>query len=215
LRTGRWGIWQRYRGQTERGSWAARVIAQLGESVVLALLVFCATGVAGASASTPAPQKAPSAGTSGRPSPDPAPQADVKPRVSTSTAPAVRRPVVVSSAPAETTPRIVHVQTSPATTPAAPSSSARATTASPPVTPHLAPHRPTAARRPPVIERPRSQVTSLAFPLTLPRDLLLLPRTGTDSRSNGVLLLLSAMAMGLLTLASLSLLRRLRRLELQ
>jgi hypothetical protein len=191
------------------------VIAQLGESVVLALLVFCATGAAGASASTPAPQKAPSAGTSGQPSPDPAPQADVKPHVSIPTAPAVRRPVVVSSAPAETTPRIVHVQTSPATTPAAPSSSTRAPTPSRPVTPHLARHRPTAARRPPVTERPRSQATSLAFPLTLPRDLLLLPRAGTDSRSDGVLLLLSAMAMGMLTLASLSLLRRLRRLELR
>jgi hypothetical protein len=45
--------------------------------------------------------------------------------------------------------------------------------------------------------------------------LLLLPRAGTDSRSDGVLLLLSAMAMGMLTLASLSLLRRLRRLELR
>jgi hypothetical protein len=78
---------------------------------------------------------------------------------------------------------------------------------------HATTHRATAARRPPAALRPKSQVTSVAFPLSLPRDLLLLPHVGTDSRGGGVLLLLSAAAMGVLTLASLSLLRRLRRLE--
>ena len=206
MRTGRWGIWQRYRGQTERGSWTARVIARLGESVVLALLTLCFVGAAGAGASAPTPQKAPASGQSGQPSPDPAPQAEVKQHVSIPTAPALRRPTVVSSAPAETNPRPVHLKTSPVTE-AAPS------TGHPPSRPAVATHRPTAPHRSPATHRRQSQVTSLAFPLTLPRDLLLLPRASSDSRSNGVLLLLSAVAMGVLTLASLSLLRRLRRLE--
>jgi hypothetical protein len=60
---------------------------------------------------------------------------------------------------------------------------------------------------------------SLAFPLAWPKDLLVLPRAtlqaGTASRRSGVLLLLSAVAMGVLALAGVSLLRRLRRLELR
>lgn len=210
MRTGRRGRWQRYRGQTERGSWTARVIARLGESVVLALLFLCGAGATFATASAPAPQTAPSARQSAQPSPDPAPQAEVKSHVSVPETPTVHRSTVVSSTPAETTPRVVHVQSSPVTT-IAPSSGARATTPSRPVTPRRA----STTRRPPAIHHPRSQATSVAFPLAWPKDLVLLPRAGTESRGDGVLLLLSAAAMGVLTLASLSLLRRLRRLELR
>jgi len=57
----------------------------------------------------------------------------------------------------------------------------------------------------------------LAFPLALPRDLLLLPsdalRAGDPTRRNGVLLLLSAVAMAVVAAASFTLLRRLRRLD--
>jgi hypothetical protein len=211
LQTGRWGLWQRYRGQTERGSWTARVIARLGESVVLALALLCCVGTAGAAASAPTPQKAPASGQSSQPSPDPAPQAEVKPHVSTPTAPAVRRPVVVSSAPADTTPATTPRLVTSSVRPVAPSTGGRA-----PTTSRLATtQRAAASHRPPATHRPRSQITSLTFPLTLPRDLLLLPRAGADSRGDGVLLLLSAAAMGVLTLASLSLLRRLRRIELR
>jgi hypothetical protein len=208
LQTRRRGLWQRYRGQTEKGSWTARVIARLGELVVLAFLGLCLVGAAGANASVPTPQKAPASGQSGQPSPDPAPQAEEKQHVSIPSAPAIRRPVVVTSAPAETTPRLVHLGTSPVTT-ATPS-----TTSHPPSRPAVT-HRLTTPRHPSATHRRQSQVTSLAFPLALPKDLILLPRASTDSRSDGVLLLLSAVAMGVLTLASLSLLRRLRRLELR
>ena len=211
MRTGRWGLWQRYRGQTERGSWTARVIARLGEWVVLALASLCCVGTAGAAASGPAPQKAPASGQSSQPSPDPAPQAEVKPHVSTPTAPAVRRPVVVSSAPADTTPATTPRLVTSAVSTVAPASGSRAAT-----TPrHATTQRAAAPHRPPATRRPRSQITSLTFPLTLPRDLMLLPRAGADSRSDGVLLLLSAVAMGVLAVAGLSLLRRLRRLELR
>jgi len=210
LQTRRWGIWQRYRGRTDRGSWTARVIARLGEPVALALLSLCCVGAAGASAASPAPQKAPVSAQSGQPAPDPAPQAEVQPRVSIPKTTVSSRPVVVSSTPTETTPRIVHVVTSPVIT-VAPSSGGRPAPPSRPATTH----KPSPASRPKATHRPRSQVTSVAFPLTWPKDLVLLPRAGTDNRSDGVLLLLSAMAMGVLTLASLSLLRRLRRLELR
>ncbi len=176
--------------------------------VLLALLFLCGAATAAASASAPAPQKAPSSGQSGQPSPDPAPQAEVKPRVLIPSAPAVSHPVVVSPAPAETTPRLVQVETSQATT-AAPSSGGRPSAPSRPATTH----RSSTAHRLPATHHPKSQVTSLAFPLTLPKDLVLLPHAGTDSRNDGVLLLLSAVAMGVLALASLTLLRRLRRLE--
>jgi hypothetical protein len=212
LRTRRWGIWQRYRGQTDRGSWTARVIAQLGEAVTVALLSFCCVGTASAGAAIPTPQKAPVSisGQSDQPSPDPAPQSAVRAHVSIPKTTVISPPVVVSSTPTETTPRLVHVVTRPVTTVAASSGGRPATPARPATT-----HRTRTAPRRPATHHPRSQVTSLAFPLTWPKDLVLLPRARTDSRRDGVLLLLSAVAMGVLALASLSLVRRLRRLELR
>jgi len=59
----------------------------------------------------------------------------------------------------------------------------------------------------------------LSFPLALPRDLLLLPgralQAGETGHRDGMLLLLTSLAMAVLAVASLSLLRRLRRLELR
>ena len=220
MRTGRRRLRQRYRGQTDRSSWAARIFARWGEALVLALLLLGCLGAAGASAANPAPQKAPASTSSPQPSPDPAPQAEVKPstsHTSAPTAPAVRSPVAVSSSPAPTntstatSPRSVQLATSPAAT-GAQSHGARV----PPRSRRTATHT-TAAHHLAATPRDSPQTTSIPFPLALPRDLLLLPRaalnSGTDSRRNGVLLLLSAVAMGVLALASLTLLRRLRRLE--
>jgi hypothetical protein len=219
LRTGRRRLRQRYRGQTDRSSWAARVFALSGEALILALLLMGFLG-AGASAATPTPQKAPASTSSRQPSPDPAPQAEVKPstsHTSTPTAPATRRPTAVSSSPAPTNtsagtrPRVVQLATSPAAT-GVPSRGARVPPRSRPTA-----TRATAAHHSPATPRDSPQATSIPFPLALPRDLLLLPRaafnSGTNSRRNGVLLLLSAVAMGVLALASFALLRRLRRLE--
>ena len=59
----------------------------------------------------------------------------------------------------------------------------------------------------------------MSFPLTWPKDLLLLPgralRGGETGHRDGVLLLLTSLAMAVLAVASLALLRRLRRLELR
>ena len=175
---------------------------------MLALLFLCCVGAAGANASAPTPQKAPS----GQPSPDPAPQAETKPHTSTPSTPAISRHVAVSSARTESapvTPRAV-VRTTTVTT-VAPASDSPAT----PPARHATTQRHAAVHRATPTRHPESQTTSLAFPFTLPRDLLLLPHAGTDSRGGGVLLLLSAAAMGVLALASVSLLRRLRRLELR
>ena len=220
MRTGRSRLRQRYRGQTDRSSWAARVFARSGEALVLALLLSGCLGTAGASAANPTPQKAPASASSRQPSPDPAPQAEVKPstsHTSAPTAPATRSPVVVSSSPAPTNtsaairPRLVQLPTSPAAT-GGPSSRARVLPRSRRAATHA-----TAAHHSPATHHDSPQTTSIPFPLALPRDLLLLPRaalnSGTDGRRNGLLLLLSAVAMGVLALASLTLLRRLRRLE--
>jgi hypothetical protein len=222
LRKGRRRLRQRYRGQTDWSSWAARVFARSGEALVLALLLLSCLGAASASAANPTPQTAPASKSSGEPSPDPAPQAEVKrstSHTSTPSAPATRRPGAVSSSPAPTNtsaatrPRSVRLAASPATT-GAPSGAARV-----PPRSGLKATRATAAHHSPATHRTSQQTTSIPFPLALPRDLLLLPRaalnSGAESRRNGVLLLLSAVAMGILALASLTLLRRLRRIELQ
>lgn len=59
----------------------------------------------------------------------------------------------------------------------------------------------------------------LSFPLSWPKDFLLLPdralHSGETGNRDGVLLLLTSLAMAVLAVASLALLRRLRRLELR
>jgi len=73
------------------------------------------------------------------------------------------------------------------------------------------------AHRAPAPRQARSEATQLSFPLSLPRDLLLLPgsalHAGETGHRDGVLLLLSSLAMAVLAVASFTLLRRLRRLE--
>jgi hypothetical protein len=187
----------------------------MGRMVVVALLVLSwfAPAVAGAAshrvAAEPSPQKAPPTSSS-TPAPDPAPQAVPKSHVSHSTPP----PVTTRTTPVFVAPRIVH-----ATAPRA--VAARASSANPtPVTvARPAPHHPShAAPRHRVAAPPAAHPISLSFLLGLfPADLLRLPRdalhAGANSRPDGVLLLLSSLAMGVVAVSSFALFRRLKRLE--
>jgi hypothetical protein len=75
-------------------------------------------------------------------------------------------------------------------------------------------HRAHAPARHPVVARPAAHPISLAFVLgILPSDLFRVPQAaGAVSHPDGVLLLLSSVAMGVLAAASFAMLRRLRRL---
>jgi hypothetical protein len=211
---------QRRRGQTDAGSWAARIIGRICGAMILVIVVSGWLAAAGATAaargqaSDPAPQKAPSSGTSGQPAPDPAPQAATSPapHQSTVTSPAVRKRVVIT--PAAT------VVVTPARTVSAPATHNTAASSPPPT--RTAQHNSPARVHTPRVATPhhaRSQATRLSFPLALPRDLLLLPgaalHEGTAGHRDGVLLLLTSLAMAALAVASFTLLRRLRRLELR
>ena len=212
------GMWQRPWGQTDAGSWAARITARIsGTMILVVLLTWPAVAVAGAAtrgqASDPAPQKAPTSGASSQPSPDPAPQASTTSPVthrSTVTTPAIRVPVV-------TTPTRTAV-VAPTSTVIAPAANV-ATSSQPPAQParHAStPH--VSIRRAPAPHHMRSQTTQLSFPLALPRDLLLLPGKAlhdTSGRRDGLLLLMTSLAMAALAVASFALFRRLRRLELR
>lgn len=221
------GLRQRYRGHTEEGSWAAHVSARFGATVVLALLLSSCVAVAVAGAASrgragdPAPQKAPIAAPPAQPSPDPAPQAKVRSAVSHTSipktpvlrVPTVTSPVTTRSAPA-TQPRLVHSGTSTLANAGSPTGSRARTQLGHPVSHRHAAARPPKARPAPATRRTPSRIT-LAFP----KDLLQLPRAalhaGSDSRGGGALLVLSSLAMGVLAIASVALLRRLRRLELR
>jgi hypothetical protein len=211
---------QRRRGQTDAGSWAAHIVARICETMIVVLVVSCWLAAAGASAAArghsadPAPQKAPTSAASSQPTPDPAPQAATTspaPHQSIVTRPAIREPVV--STPTRTvvvTPARTVSTTAAKTVASSPSPAQPVRHVSPPPAraPHVAaPHH------------ARSQATRLSFPLALPRDLLLLPgaavREGTTGHRDGVLLLLTSLAMAVLAVASFALLRRLRRLELR
>jgi hypothetical protein len=68
------------------------------------------------------------------------------------------------------------------------------------------------------VHRTKSDAVSFSFPFTsLPKTLFWLPRAAfraeARTQGDGVLLLLSSLAMGGLAVASFALLRRLRRLE--
>lgn len=215
--------WQRRRGQTDAGSWAARIVARICGTMILALVASSWPTAAGATAATrghasdPAPQKAPVVGSSSQPSPDPAPQAEVRSTVthtSVPRTPTIRVPVVVTPATTVRTPAST-VRT-PAATVSAPA--ANSVTSSP--SPAQPVRRNSSHVRVPHVATPhhaRPQATRLSFPLALPRDLLLLPAAalhdGTTGHRDGVLLLLSSLAMAVLAVASFTLLRRLRRLE--
>lgn len=218
--TGLREAWQRRRGQTHAGSWAAQIVARTCGTVVVVLVISSWPAAAGATAATarhsadPAPQKAPTtAGGASQPAPDPAPQA-------ASTAPASHRSA--STGPVTRVPVIVTPTTSAATRTGTVGTPTQRTAVSspPPAQPvrHTSAPRLTAHRASPP-HHAQSQPTHLSFPLALPRALLFLPdtalRAGDTGHRNGVLLLLTSLAMAVLAVASFMLLRRLRRLELR
>jgi hypothetical protein len=208
----------------DAGSWAARIVARICGTMILALVASSWPAAAGATAVTrghasdPAPQKAPVVGSSSQPSPDPAPQAEVGSTVthtSVPRTPTIRVPVVVAPATTVRTPAST-VRT--AATVGAPA--ANNVTSSP--SPAQPVRRNSSHVRVPHVAAPhhaQPQATRLSFPLALPRDLLLLPdralHVGEAGHRDGVLLLLSSLAMAVLAVASFALLRRLRRLELR
>jgi hypothetical protein len=187
--------------------------------MILALVALSWPGAAGATAATrghasdPAPQKAPTSGASSQPTPDPAPQANTTssppPHRSTVSSPTIRVPVITT--PART------VVVTPTTTVSAPATKIVASHPHQPARPTSPAHA--RAHRAATPRHAQSQATPLSFPLAIPRDLLLLPGTalgaGTTGHRNGVLLLLSSVAMAVVAVASFTLLRRLRRLELR
>jgi len=220
LRIARVDVAQRYGGQAHTGSWTARIFARLGGAAVVAVLALsCLTlPAAQAAASTghagdPSPQAAPGA-TASTPAPDPAPQAATRSTPSHTSAPST--PAIRQSTSTVSTERPVTVTVSPVV-PARTSSTPPAVNSTPsnPASAHRASHR--TARHVPAARPGSTRVGPLTFPLALPRDLLLLPsdalHVGDPAHRNGVLLLLSAVAMAVVAAASFTLLRRLRRLE--
>jgi hypothetical protein len=124
------------------------------------------------------------------------------------------------------TTRIVHAVTPVQTEPVAPSGVASVST---PVDesaprphrseprPHVAVHRPSVVHRVRVVHRAPAQIVRFSFPFGwLATDLLILPRAairaGAQTQRDGVLLLLSSVAMAGLAVASVTMFRRLRRL---
>jgi hypothetical protein len=209
---------QRDRGQLFADSWAARFLARLGGAVLVAVIAWSLLGSATASAAShsrsadPSPQPAPTA-VSSTPAPDPAPQVAVRAQPSHSTPPTTTRSVSTAVAP-----RVAQT-TAPAST--APASSGPTVSSSPakprpPASHHARP----VSHAPPHHAAPRRTVVhpiSLSFLLgLLPANLLHLPHAalhaGEASRSGGVLLLLSSVAMGVLAVASFVMMRRLKRL---
>jgi len=228
LRVSQRGSTQRYMGHPALESWSARTNpAGLGGLVIVVLLVLgsilpsVASAASHGPAANPSPQPAPQVSGGGVAAPDPAPQAAVRRQPSHSTPPGTSRSVSAVVAP-----RVVHT-TSPAST--APASTGTAvsrpsTVSSSPVVPRpAAPHRPPKISHPvsrhrAAVHRPESHPIALSFPLAfILKDLLRLPHAalhaGGAGHSDGVLLLLSSVAMGVLAVASFTLMRRLKRLE--
>jgi hypothetical protein len=105
------------------------------------------------------------------------------------------------------------VTTSPPVQPE-PSAPAHAVATNAPAAHHSASARPALVRRVAVTHRAAPQRRWFAFALDVPSALFRLPQAGAPSRGNGWLLLVSSVAMAVVAVASLSLLQRLRRLEL-
>jgi hypothetical protein len=219
LRIARVDVAQRYGGQAHTGSWTARILARIGGAAVVAVLALNCLGLPVAQAAAvhrhaddPSPQAAPGPSTS-TPAPDPAPQAAPRSTPTHTSTPSIRQttsatstthPITVASSP------VVPARTSavPPVSSAVPSRAASARA-------HPASHH--AVRHAPAARTTSTRVGRLSFPLVLPRDLLLLPRAalhaGVPGHKNGVLLLLSAVAMAVVAVASFTLLRTLRSLE--
>jgi hypothetical protein len=209
---------RRYRGQKEAGSCTARTVARMSGLAAAAVLSLASLAPAGAQAAShgnagdPSPQPAP-VSTGAAPSPDPAPQAATQStpsHASTPSTPPISQvtPSVSSGSGGGSGQPVV-------SSPVAP---AHASSTAPPsdrVRTHSAPaqvsHR--VVRHAPAARRPSTRVGPLSFPLSLPRALLLIPRAGAPAHRNGLLLLLSSVAMAVVAVASFAMLRRLRRLE--
>lgn len=215
MRIARVDVTQRYRGQTDAGSWTARTLARFGGAVVVAVLALSCLGLPAAQAAAahghagdPSPQAAPGSSPS-TPAPDPAPQAATRSTPVRTSSPSIPQTTSTgSTAHAITVTRSPVVPARPASVAPTPSGGVAHGTSGParPVS-----HR--EARHASATRAASARVGPLSFPLALPRDLLLLPRVGDPSRQDGVLLLLSAAAMAVVAVASFTLLRRLRRLE--
>jgi hypothetical protein len=112
--------------------------------------------------------------------------------------------------------RAVVTATTPVSPPAVASTPATSAPAPTPARPRISHPR---VHRAPTAHHAAPTTTTFSFPLAFPRDLLLLPakalRAGESDRRDGALLLLTSVAMALLAVASLALLRRLKRLELR
>ena len=195
--------------------------------VVLAVLLLSCLAPDAASAAShrqsadPAPQKAPPTSSSSTPAPDPAPQAAVRSQLPVRSQPShPTAPASSRSAPTVVAPQIVHTSAPITNSGVAPASTLSSTRASRGArarhhaakVSHAPPRHPVAARK------TESQPIVLSVPLAfLLNDLLRLPHAvlhpGDAGHRDGVLLLLSSLAMGVLAVSSFSLLRRLRRLE--
>jgi hypothetical protein len=218
------GQLQRDRGQTDAGSWAAGMPVRCGVVMLVALLVtWFAPGAASAATNRPtadpAPQKAPAVSPT-TPAPDPVPQASVK--AAAKSQPVHSAPPTTSiSRPVVTAPRIARSTAPAAATPAAVNASTvgRTPARTAPATPHH-PAKVVAAPRhhPAPARRLETHPIALSLPFTpLLTDLLRFPHAvlhaGEAGHRDGVLLLLSSLAMGVLAVSSFGLLRRLRRLD--
>lgn len=225
---------QRNRGQLGGVSWTAVTLARVGEELIIGLLVLgcLAPTAAGAPSrhrtADPAPQKAPPALASPGTAPDPAPQAlaaqhppapkppssqTSSPRTSSTHVSTRARPVSsgIVERPSSTQPNRAAALTG-AVRP--PSSSGTISTAAPR-------HNRSASRSPghvragPRLPLTKPESVSLALPFrSLPKALLGLSRAAyhavAQPHRDGVLLLLSSLAMGALAIASFAMLRRLR-----
>jgi hypothetical protein len=210
--------------------------------VVLVAVSFMWPAAAGAanrgSAPDPSPQPAPTVTATSAPAPDPVPQAAQKAVATTPTqsTPSIHEPssssstgtTSVSVAPTSGTSSTHVVASGGSDTVAA--HSTPAPPAAVDVQAHLGtsvqngggspPHRaaPRAApRHVAAAHRPAPRIAPFPFTLSLPKTLFALPpaafRAGVREHPDGVLLLLSSVAMAVLAVASFTLLRRLRRLE--
>lgn len=209
MRIARVDVSQRYRGRTDVVSSTARILTRVGEAVVIALVAlsclatWAAPAAADAHTDDLAPQPSPVAQGSHTPTPDPAPQADTH----TSTPPTSSIHVTTrTTVGAPTQPLSSRVlRTSQTSAPSAATDTTAHHVAPPPrFRSHAAVHPVRAA------QNQSARVGLLPFPLALPRDLLVLPRAGAPAPRNGLLLLLSSVAMAVVAVAASVLLRRLR-----
>jgi hypothetical protein len=219
------------------GGWEVdRVMPRrVGEVIIVTLLLSlgapAVASAAGGNTPNPQPQKAAPSSASPTPAPDPAPQAQTL-TSSSHTPVATSHPVgdgvavtpvstpsprvTTPSEPSHSTGAEVRAPALPATHAAA-RSIAHATQATPPAPRHHAAPRRTDLTRPTVTHKAAPSHAPFGLTLLSPEDLPRLPAMALadvkKARPGGALLLFSALALGGLVVASLTLLRRLTRLH--